>query len=34
MVEVLLQLFVGKIDTKLLKAVGLEILKTKNVQNT
>ena len=34
MVEVLLKLFVGKIDTELLKTVCLEILKPKNVQNT
>lgn len=33
-VEIILQLFVGIIDAELLKAVGLEVLKAKNVQNT
>jgi len=32
-VEVLLQLFVGKIDAQLLETVSLENLETKNVQN-
>lgn len=31
-IEVLLQLLVGKVDAKLLKAIELEVLKTKNIQ--
>ena len=33
-IEVLLKLFVGKVNTKLLKAVGLENLKAENIQNS
>ena len=33
-VEVLLQLFVGKIDTELFETVVVKVLKTKDVQNT
>ena len=31
--EKLLKIFVGKIDAKLLKRIGVEIFKTKNIQN-
>jgi len=34
MVEIILQLLVCIVDTKLLKAVGLKVLKPKNVQDT
>lgn len=33
-VEIILQLFVCIINAELLEAVGLEVLKAKNVQNT
>ena len=33
LVEVKLQLFIGNVDTQLLKGVGTKVLKTKNVQN-
>lgn len=33
-VEIILQLFVCIIDAELLEAVGLKVLKAKNVQNT
>lgn len=33
-VEVILQLFVCIVNAELLEAVGLEVLKAKNVQNT
>lgn len=33
-VEIILQLFVCIVNAELLKAVGLKILKAKNVQNT
>ena len=33
LVEVKLQLFIGNVDTQLLKWVGTKVLKTKNVQN-
>ena len=32
-IEILLQLFIGKVDTKLLKAVVFKVLKAKDVQN-
>lgn len=34
MVEIILQLLVCIVDAELLKAVGLKVLKAKNVQNT
>lgn len=34
MVEILLQLFIGKVDAELLKTVHFEILETENVQNS
>lgn len=33
-VEIILQLFVCIVDAELLEAVGLKVLKAKNVQNT
>ena len=33
-IEILLQLFIGKVDTKLLKAIVFKVLKAKDVQNT
>lgn len=33
-VEIILQLFVCIVNAELLEAVGLEVLKAKNVQNT
>lgn len=34
LVEIELQLFIGYVDTQLLKRVGTEILEPKNVQNS
>ncbi len=34
MVEVLLKLLVGQVDTQLLEAVLVKVLKTKNIQNS
>ena len=34
MVEVLLQLFISKVDTELFETVVVKVLKTKDVQNT
>lgn len=33
-VEIILQLFICIVDTELLKAIGLKVLKAKNVQDT